>query len=195
MQLKTDMVESFSHRSIAEEPIDTVGLPFDDDFFRELIPVVIEHIPGARNGSLVSLGKNHGRSYELQESLTEDETGRDRSSWTDQYGNVFTTLTTKGNNFSKAEIWKSDTAPSGFIPYGLQEGDALLRVMRASRLMREAGVDAEWIVRVEEPKQLHYEGDFIEPEEYTHRLISGSLGRTALSGVKICDICREYNLL
>lgn len=186
--LKTAFVESFDHNAIADEPIDTYGLPVEDSFFRGQVPVVIKHIPRGRNGQLVSPGRNHGRSYALNieaEISTEP--------WQDQYGNAYTTLVTKGNNFSRPEIMRSGTAPSGFMPYGLQEGDAILRVLRASRLMREAKIDTEWIVRVQEPKQLSFESEFVTPSEYKRRLIEKLLAGVALaqSGIEPVEDINE----
>jgi hypothetical protein len=70
---------------------------------------------------------------------------------------------------------RSPTAPSGFLPFGLQEGDALLRVARASRVMRQAGIDTERLVAVSEPKNLIYEGEEVSVPEYKKRLIEGML--------------------
>ncbi len=185
MPLKTALVESFRHQHIADEPIDTAGLPVGEELFRDGVPVVLEHLPGERDELLISPGANHGRSYELVVNGNGENENDLREPWSDQFGNVYTTLVTKGNNFSRARMFRSGTAPSGFIPHGLQEGDALLRVLKASRVMREAGIDTEWVVRIEEPKQLYFEGEFLTPAEYKKRLISKMLARTALAGAGI----------
>lgn len=185
--LKTDTVETFTHPKIANEPVEMEGLPFGDDFFVGEVPIAIKHVPGTGDERLVSLGNLHGRSYVL------NETADPNQAWTDRYGNPFTTLSTKGNNFSRPDMVRSATAPSGFLPYGLQEGDSLLRVLRASRLMREGGVDTEWIVRVEEPKQLNFKGRMVEPAEYKQLLLASCLGETAIngSGVDITESAKE----
>jgi hypothetical protein len=176
MPLVTTQVETFPHRSIAGELIDVEGLPFEDEFFRGTVPVVTEHEAPAKNGVLRCVGLGHQRSYELTPAI-EDDSGP-QSYWHDRYGNVFTTLVTKGNNFSEAALIKP---ASTYNAYGLQEGYALLRAMRASKTMREAGVDTEWIVRIEEPTQLNFDGELIAPAEYRRRMVIKLVGSAALS--------------
>ena len=184
MALDTDTVETFPHLAIAGEPVDTEGLPFNENFFRGEVPVALNIMSGASDGVLFSPGEGHGRSYELV--LPTAESGEVvEIPWQDRFANPYTVLITKGNNFSKAEVLRHDAAPSGFIPHGLQEGDALLRVLRSSYLLRQAGIDTEWIVRIQEPKQLHYEGEFVPPPEYKRRIISDLLARTALAGAGV----------
>ena len=194
MSLKTTTVETFSHPVIAGELIDTKGLPFDDGFFRGEIPVVLVHSPGSKDGRLSSPGALHGRSYELvlsEENGKETRTYNGRAPFEDQYGNAYTTLTTKGNNFSRADIYPSITAPSGYLPWGLQEKDTILRQSRASEELRRGGVDTEWIVRAEEPKQLCYKGEFVEPDEFKRRLVGDLMARSALSSVRGAIAHRE----
>src|SRR3990167_2273851 len=133
MSLVTTQVETFPHRSIAGELIDVEGLPFEDEFFRGSVPVVTEHEAPAKNGVLRCVGPIHVRSYEL--SQTEEDDPGPKHHWHDQYGNAFTALVTKGNNFSEAILVKP---ASTYNAYGLQEGGALLRSLRASKIMREA---------------------------------------------------------
>src|SRR5665213_487823 len=180
MPLVSQNVDTFPHLAVADCPIDDEGLPFDSNFFRYSVPVAIKHVGGTSDEVLASPGEHHGRSYEL---LLSPEARREV--WKDRFGNPYTALTTKGNNFSDAKLYKSGTAPSGFLPYGLQEGDALLRVLRASQVMREAGIDTEWIVRVEEPKKLAYKGQLYEPAEFRRRLISDLVAQSAFKGVGV----------
>jgi hypothetical protein len=188
MAFKTAVVETFHHIRIDDEPVDTEGLPLTDDVFAGSVPAIVE-MPGPNDDAapttqpLAIVTTNHGRSYELL--LDANENGGGLPTWTDRYGNVFTSLTTKGNNFSRSQMMESGTAPSGIIPFGLQEGDALLRVLRSSRVLRENGVDTEWIVRVEEPKQLMFDQDLVAPAEYKKRLIEKELAEVALSSVGI----------
>jgi len=174
MPLRSELVDSYWHSCVADEPVDTVGLPLEDSFFTNSVPVAVEHEPGASDARLKSPGRHHGRSYEVVADTP--------ALWQDRYGNQFSTLISKGNNFSRPDVIKSLTAPSGYIPYGLQEGDAILRVLRASRLMREARVDTEWIVRVTEPKVLYFEGEPLDPAEYKKELYFKLIGRKSING-------------
>lgn len=169
MALRSELVDCYWHNHVDDEPVDTEGLPVDETFFTLQVPSAIEHEAGASDERLKSPGSNHGRSYEVNINTPEF--------WQDRYGNYFSTLISKGNNFSRPDVMRSLTAPSGYIPYGLQEGDAILRVLRASRLMREATVDTEWIVRVTEPKVLYFEGEPLDPAEYKKRLLAKLIGR------------------
>ena len=90
--------------------------------------------------------------------------------WADSHGNYFTSLNTKGNNFTKPGVFRSATAPSGYIPFGVQEDDSLARVVKASRLMREAGVDTEWPVRVIQPQQMLFGEELVSQPEFTRRI-------------------------
>lgn len=177
MALKTARVDTYPHNAIADEPLDTEGFPFDTDFFSGDVPVVTLHVDMARDEVLHCPSHVHGRSYEL---LLNPEENGERPAWTDRYGNPYSCLTTKGNNFSQAVLRRSATAPSGFIPHGLQEGDALLRVLRASEAMRKAGIDTEWLVRIEEPKQLIYKDEFVPVDEFKRRLVGDLVTSTAL---------------
>lgn len=182
MPLRTSSVECHVHPRIASEPVE-VGAPFLDDVFSaDAVPVVVEHVPDSSDGVLSSISANHGRSYQI---VLPDQAEADGVLLRDRFGNPYTALNTKGNNFSLAEIIETSTAPSGYIPYGLHEGDALLRVLRASRILRKVGVDTEWIVRIFEPKQLLYKHGgmevFVPPSEYRRLIVSELQGKLALS--------------
>lgn len=103
----------------------------------------------------------HGRSYEMT----------DRILWGDEYGNIFLSFSTKGNNHTNPSVMRSATAPSGFIPMGVMEGDALLRIMRASNAMRKAGIATEAVVKVMKPETLFFKGDHLSQEEFKRRLV------------------------
>lgn len=71
--------------------------------------------------------------------------------WHDEFGNEYRALTLKGNNFSHSQLIQSATAEGRYIAYGLQESAVIERVLRVSRLLREAGVATEYIVGLAEP--------------------------------------------
>lgn len=167
-ELTIDRIPCYIQDTIQGEVITAVpeGFPFSQDFLDTITdkaPVVVG-ITGSNNDpamnlttndkgeiQLRSLSPNHGRSFEVfvgDPSKSETALGL----WSDEFGNHFTSLSLKGNNFSNNYILESLSAPSGYMPFGLQETDSLLRVVRASRLLREVGVDTEMIVRMIEPQ-------------------------------------------
>lgn len=80
--------------------------------------------------------------------------------WKDEHGNLYSCLTLKGNNFSHAQLIETATATDRYIGFGLQESAVIGRVIRASQMLRAAGIATEYIVGLAEPKQffLRYNG-------------------------------------
>lgn len=175
-EFPTNSFDCWRHHYIQDEPVDTGGLPFSDEFLDQAFPAVISqevvanHLPDKL--SLGQVSPVHVRSYQIRlGKLAHDGEFQQTALWQDNYGNKFTNLSLKGNNFSRQEIIESWTAPSGYMLYGLMEDDALLRVLRSSRLLREAGVDTEWPVRIVEPKQLMFGSERVSQLEYKKRLV------------------------
>ncbi|HXR49462.1 MAG TPA: hypothetical protein VN778_00330 [Verrucomicrobiae bacterium] len=88
------------------------------------------HYPAGRLASF------HGRTLEILAGKVAVE---------DQFGNHYQSVSIKGSDFSDPHIFSSETASRGFIIHGLQESLVLERVIRASRLLREHGIPAEYI--------------------------------------------------
>lgn len=168
--IQASQFEAWRHNNVGDEPVDTEHLPFADSFFSTSFPAAIEG-DGDANTPLIQTSVTHCRSYEVGIGKHNDSGFIATGYWADNYHNQYSVLTTKGNNFTRQEIFQSATAPSGYIPYGLMEGDALLRVLKASRLMREAGIDTEWIVRVLEPKELLFESERVDPVTFKKKLL------------------------
>lgn len=171
----TAHVHAWEHTQVQDEVIDKVGLPFVPDLFQEGVPArVTEAILAKLDPTLVPLdliSPGHGRSYEVGNAAVPTAV------WADQHANRYTSLSYKGNNFSNPSITRSLTAPSGFIPWGLQEDDALLRVIKSSRALREAGIPTEWIVGVMEPSVIPYESDLLSQHDYKKQLLMNALGK------------------
>lgn len=176
-RISVEGVPCFEHQVIQDEVLPDVPprFPFSKRLLDELVtncPVVtafpaeestsaydfgIYNATGRAEGSEIGLrrvSKQHGRSYEL--FFGADDAKVPQTIWEDEFGNEYSSLNLKGTNFTGPRIMKSLTAPSGYIPYGLLETDAFLRVVRASRIMRENGLATEMIVKVLEPKFLRY---------------------------------------
>jgi len=203
-KLQLESTPCFVHSEIQTNIIPEVpySFPFSRDLldsFTENCPVVVgtefgqeesqdqRNITGMLGDTAVGLRRlspSHGRSYELFIGDPSNSTDA-QVIWGDEHGNRFSSLSTKGNNFSSPSVVESVTAPSGYMPYGLLETDSLLRVIRASEIMRQAEIDTEMIVRVLEPKFLRYptsddeasnidtsvEGLYVTVPEFKRRLL------------------------
>ncbi len=175
-RLPTTNVPGWLHPSLQGEVISGVDVPPHSFLTDTHTPVVIsaEHalIHESSGIELTRVSRGHGRSFELgpNSDRTANRLGR-VALWHDEFDNPYTSYSLKGNNFTYSTIMESVTAPSGYIPMGLLESDALLRVVRSSRLLREAGVSTEWINRVFEPQELLYKGEPVSQEEYKRRLL------------------------
>lgn len=77
-------------------------------------------------------------------------------SWNDEYGHRYAAVTLKGNNFANPKIIEHPNASTGYIPWGHQESFVMERVLKASRILREAGVSTEYIIGMAEPKRFPY---------------------------------------
>jgi hypothetical protein len=173
-------VSGWRHDFIQDHEVDRAGVPFRPELFHDEIPAVITPEYAEALGSISikhsvdisQLSPFHGRSYEI---------GRDEGPklvFGDQYGNKYTSYTLKGNNFKKQDIIGSLTAPSGYIPFGLQEDDALLRILKASDLLRKNNIPTEWIHGVFEPKELLFDTELLDQATYKQRLLNKMLETT-----------------
>lgn len=199
-KLIVEGVECFYQPDIQGEklPEYPYGFPFNGKLLNglvELCPVLVDitdpeeepsrNVSGRQEGQtfgLRSLSGLHGRSFEILVGEPK-KSEHALAVWQDEYGNFFTTLSTKGNNFSDPRVYRSNTAPSGYIPHGLQETDAYLRVVRASRILRQNKVDTEMVVRTIEPKYFRYykldengksvngEFEYVTLDEFKRRLL------------------------
>jgi len=190
-ELHVTDVPGWVHSSLQGEVINGDGVPANELLGSETTPVVIdssavEQFPVSEH-SLFHVSSNHGRSYEMGPNATRKTIGK-LAVWHDDIGNPYTSYSLKGNNFAMGTIMESATAPSGYIPMGLLESDALLRVVRSSRLLREAGISTEWISRVFEPQQLIYKGELVSQAEYKKRILEDTANEKGLEEmVKIAE--------
>lgn len=175
-ELPTTDVAGWVHDQLQGEVIEQGGPELPPDTTPVIIdgPVATRFEPSSL--ALFSISPNHRRSYEYGNGHNARRIG-ELAIWHDQYDNPYTSFSLKGNNFSRHEVTASMTAPSGYMAYGLLESDALLRVVRASHVLREGHVSTEWINRVFEPKELIYEGKKVSQAEYKRLL----LGKVALT--------------
>ncbi len=78
----------------------------------------------------------HGRNLEVLAARVAIE---------DQFGNHFQSICIKGSDLSGPALIESPTASRDYIIHGLQESLVMERVIRASQVLREHGVETEYI--------------------------------------------------
>lgn len=162
-------INGFTHAEIQGHPAEIKNDPFLKGHVRLFSCVGIE-TPPSSNGfqpesNLVKISAHHGRSYEFRKG--EDTT----IIWADEYGNIYTKLNTKGNNCTHPQVFASGIAPSGFMLYGMQDSDAIVRCLKASELLRSHNVDTEAFLRVIEPAELPWEGENLPISEFKRKLV------------------------
>ena len=96
------------------------------------------------------LNASHGRNLEILADNVRIEDG---------YGNEYRSLCIKGSDLSNPYIFKSITAERDYLVNGLQESLVMERVIRASKLLRENGVDTEYICGLVLPKTFPFDGE------------------------------------
>lgn len=126
---------------------------------------VVSHESGDSESTLVQVTKDHGRSFKLQFGETPS------IFWQDEHWNIFSTLTTKGNRLENPQVAGDLQSPSGFLVYGMQDTDALVRTLRVSKLLREHHADTECYIRIIEPQALPYEGKLVPLEQFKNNLV------------------------
>lgn len=146
-----------------------------DESYQPMLPFEATDTLGSigRNGEVIQFPtKDHRRSTVLK--------GKDmETAWTDEHGNYYSALTLKGINFSHSMLMESMTAVDRIIAYGLQESAIIRRVLKASRLLREAGVATEFIVGLVEPKeyQIRQNGILVDSKSRSNIDYNRNLGK------------------
>lgn len=149
-----------TYENIQGIPAVPIGAPFRAGHIPEFSLVSVNGHMGENErilrNRLVKISPIHGRSYEMR-------FGEARHIfWQDEYGNLFSTITTKGNNLEEPKVLKQEVSPSGYMIYGMQDSDAMVRMLKASQLLRANHIGTEMILRVMEPQELPF-GDQVVP--------------------------------
>lgn len=160
----TTMVSATSPGSVRSERIDEQFSPLKPGHIPELAMVVKSH-RWAPNSPLRRISTNHGRSYELQTG--EREPG---ILFADKYGNVYASINLKGNNLAEPWLELSHSLPGNIRVQGLQQDDAIGRVIAASRLLRANKVDTEWILKAIVPQELPLNGRTVTIPEFKDKI-------------------------
>lgn len=133
------------------------GNPFRDGH----VPLFSQVIIDDRESHFRQISPNHGRSYEIMVGNV---------LWMDEFGNLFSSLNSKGNNLTAPRVEIQENLPTGYLFLGLQDDSSLTRVIKASELLRSQNVDTEAIVKVIVPTSLPLEGEDLSIEEFKKRL-------------------------
>lgn len=158
-------------------------LPHIERLLPEKIPASLGDSEGDlhTNSILSRPTLGHARSYLLNISgLDFIETINDlaeveeqsKAFFQDEYGNLFMDVNTKGNNLSDPMVYRYPVSPSKLAFFGLQDGDSLARILKASDLLRHAGVDTELILQVHKLKKIPYKGDILSLDDYKEKLLA-----------------------
>lgn len=162
-------INSRVHLEIQGEEVPNANVPFKDGDIRlfsqaSILPRQGKVLPHQRK-DLIQISPSHGRSYQI--NLGHNP----HLFFSDEFGNIYSTVITKGNNLQKVRARKSEQAPSGFAVLGLHESDSMVRVLRASALMRRAGIDTELIFKVLEPTEFPFQPEIIPAPEIKRKLV------------------------
>lgn len=165
--IPSQQIEGFTVDEIQGTKASVAQSPFREGHLPQFSIVSVNAEPtneGPFQPSLRAISKLHGRSYEFV-------TGKESSVfWVDEYGNVFSMLNTKGNNLTLPKLESNSVAPSGFRVYGMQDSDSMVRVLRASELLRAKHVDTEAAIKIIEPAELPLNDETIPLTEFKRRL-------------------------
>lgn len=163
-------VAGHSYDEIQGMPAKPFQSPFRGDHIAEFSTVSVngemKENPHLISGRLIQISPLHGRSYEMRFGTTRGVI------WEDEFGNLFSALNTKGNNLETPKALKHPAAPSGYIVYGMQDSDAMVRVLRGSLILRKNNIDTETIVRVVEPQELPIEDKLVSLDEFKAKLVN-----------------------
>lgn len=164
-------VEGFTHSEVQGVRVPSRMIPIKDGHIPQFSCLAVrEDFKGNSSkkpfSKLRQISFYHGRSYEFPVG----EKGE--IIFSDEYENIYTSLTTKGNNLTSSPlITKEGNTPSGFRFHGLQDSDSMVRALRASEIMRSNGISTELFVKVIEPLEIPYKDEMIALDEFKKRLV------------------------
>lgn len=162
-------IDAIDHTSIQGEPVPQTNLPFRQcplPFFSQ-VSVNSEEFSDAETDNIVKVSRVHGRSSLLRTGETP------QLFFSDEYGNIFSALTSKGNNFENVRVLNREG--SRFSINGLEGSSSMVRILKASSVMRRDGIDTDLVVRVKEPETVPFGGGMISLSEMKKRLFEHAL--------------------
>lgn len=131
----------------------------------------IDNIP---TFSVLTAGENKAGGLRLEQPT--EHHGRDlqmegAAIWGDQFDNIYGSLNTKGNKFDNIHVETDKYNPSGYKLFGLFPNDVLDRTCRASRFLREKGVETEKIEQVVKPQKVVVAGQEMTVDELKRKMV------------------------
>jgi hypothetical protein len=156
-------VESFIISEVKDEPLpsDIPGFAPGTEYINRLLsdcpfafthPAMVDSLPFSTPPTEQPAWRLHQTSQRHQRSLEVRDPALPEL-WTDEFGNTYGNLNLKGNGFYHPTLFETTTASERVIAFGLQESNVIERVIKASQLMRAAGIGTEYILGLAEPKQ------------------------------------------
>ncbi len=145
--------------------------PFRDGFLQDFSRVVVHNRKKNSSPQLVKVSPSQKRSFEL------DYGKKGFIFWADEYGNSYGVLQEKGGNLTNPRVVTHPNSPSGFVFWGLQESDSIGRAVRASKVMRENGIETEAIIKITEPTHLPFDGQNVTIPEFKKKLVENVISR------------------
>lgn len=162
--LSSVTVKSIDHKNVQGTPVPDKNAPFKRGpipFFSQ-VTINPEKMLDTSVGNMIQISESHGRSSLLH-------TGRENSViFSDEYGNIYSAINSKGGSFENPRI--VSVIEGGVRIWGLEESTSTARVLRASDVMRRAGIETDYIIRVLEPTMVPYDGSFITLPEFKKKL-------------------------
>ncbi|MBI2028972.1 hypothetical protein HYT02_01005 [Candidatus Gottesmanbacteria bacterium] len=170
--IHTRKVSAFFQSEIQGIPVPNNNTGLNPEDLKELFVVRVSSQGDQDNSvELIQISPDHHRSYEVRFTKT------GTIFWNDEYGNIFSSFSIKGNNLSFPLIAKSTTSDSGYAVYGMQESDSMVRILRASQMLRFHHVDTEMIIGVIEPTELPINDELLPIVEFKKTLIKNLFTR------------------
>jgi hypothetical protein len=163
-------VPTHGHSHVQGEILTIPNSPFLPDKLGDLGFVGIgvgEEISSDAAVPLRRVSKHHGRSFEFA--------GGQKIIWSDEFGNIYTTMNVKGNNLENPHVVADPNNALNYSVFGLQTSVGILRQIKASKLMRSAEIETEAISHVIEPLMLPYKGELVSIEEFKKKLVDGAV--------------------
>src|SRR3989344_4450596 len=166
--VKAISVPGFTFRELQGENALNSSVPFKDEHAAYSLVSVNSNlgkgVAGLRT-ELIQISPYHQRSFQLKIA------GQRSVYFSDEFNNLYSSLTLKGNNLEEVKIGVGAATPTGIIFWGLQDSFAMIRILRASQLLRQNNIPTEIITRIVEPNVLPYEDSMVTLEEFKAKLL------------------------
>jgi hypothetical protein len=190
---KSELYQAIPAFMVRGETLSQVGgVDVPEDIFEEPhIPELLVGCPGDMEACyaldisvptvLFAISHYHGRSFEL---LID---GQNLGAWQDEFGISYSAFNTKGNNYWDIKIDPDEAAPKGLRTNGLQDTEALVRVLKASRLLRSLGIETENVTRVMVPHEIPYGEDILTQQDLKKRLLQKYIEESEVVDPRVGD--------